>query len=72
MTFDELEEAYKEDEKLTDTQGIEHGIRQVNMLRANSMELKLPTDDAYERLRVNKEDTEKIIDETIKAYNTRN
>lgn len=72
MTFDELEEAYKEDEKLTDTQGIEHGIRQVNMLRANSMELKLPTDDAYERLRVNKEDTEKIIDETIKASNTRN
>ena len=42
------------------------------MLRANSMELKLPTDDAYERLRVNKEDTEKIIDETIKASNTRN
>lgn len=67
MPFEDLEEAYREDEKLTDEQGIEHGIRQVNMLRANSMEFRLPTEVAYEELRVKEEDTDKVIDETIKA-----
>ena len=67
MPFEELEEAYKEDEKLTDAEGIEHGIRQVNMLRANSMEFRLLTDIAYEELGVKEEDTDKVIDETIKA-----
>mgnify|MGYP002712243316 FL=1 len=67
MPFEELEEAYREDERLTDAEGIEHGIRQVNMLRANSMEFRLPTDVAYEELRVKEEDTDKVIDETIRA-----
>ena len=72
MSFEDLEEAYKEDEKLTDRQGIEHGIRQVNMLRANSMEFKIPTNIAYDELRVREENTEAAIDETIKASNFRN
>ena len=70
MSFDELEEAYREDEKLTDQQGVEHGIRQVNMLRANSMEFRLPTELAYDELRVREEDTDKIIKETLNWSNT--
>ena len=70
MSFDELEEAYKEDEKLTDQEGVEHGIRQVNMLRANSMEFRLPTELAYDELRVREEDTDKLIKETLNWANT--
>ncbi|WP_262123136.1 NAD-dependent epimerase/dehydratase family protein [Anaerococcus sp. Marseille-Q5996] len=72
MSFEDLEEAYKEDEKLTDRQGIEHGIRQVNMLRANSMEFKIPTSIAYDELRVREENAEAAIDETLRASNFRN
>ena len=71
MSFEELEEAYREDEKLTDAEGIEHAVRQVNMLRANSMEFRLPTDVAYEELRVKEEDIDKVADETIKAADLR-
>ncbi|WP_394019187.1 NAD-dependent epimerase/dehydratase family protein [Anaerococcus cruorum] len=71
MSFEELEEAYREDEKLTDAEGIEHAVRQVNMLRANSMEFRLPTDVAYEKLRVKEEDIDKVADETIKAADLR-
>ena len=70
MSFDELEEAYKEDEKLTDQEGVEHGIRQVNMLRANSMEFRLPTELAYDELRVREEDTDELIKETLNRANT--
>lgn len=70
MSFDELEEAYKEDENLTDQQGVEHGIRQVNMLRANSMDFKIPTDLAYETLRVKKEDMDQVLKQTLSFSNT--
>lgn len=69
MGFDELEEAYKADEELTDRQGIEHGIRQTNSLRANSMDFRLPFDVA-EELRVKAEDTDAIIAETLRWANT--
>ena len=42
------------------------------MLRANSMEFKLPTNVAYDELRVREENTEAAIDETIKASDFRN
>lgn len=70
MSFEELEEAYKEDQELTDKKGVEHGIRQVNMLRANSMEFRLPTDVAFEELRVREEDTEAVLKETLTWANT--
>ena len=70
MSFEELEEAYKEDQELTDKKGVEHGIRQVNMLRANSMEFRLATDVAFDELRVREEDTEAIIKETLSWSNT--
>ena len=70
MSFEELEEAYKEDQELTDKKGVEHGIRQVNMLRANSMEFRLSTDVAFDELRVREEDTEAIIKETLSWANT--
>ena len=69
MSFDELQDAYKEDERLTDSQGVEHGIRQVNMLRANSMEFALPTDVAYEDLRVSNEDIDQVINQTLSFAN---
>lgn len=70
MSFEELEEAYKEDQELTDKKGVEHGIRQVNMLRANSMEFRLPTDVAFDELRVREEDTEAVLKETLAWANT--
>lgn len=70
MSFEELEEAYKEDQELTDKKGVEHGIRQVNMLRANSMEFRLPTDVAFDELRVREEDTEAVLKETLTWANT--
>ena len=70
MSFEELEEAYKEDQELTDKKGVEHGIRQVNMLRANSMEFRLPTDVAFDELRVREEDTEAVLKETLSWANT--
>jgi len=70
MSFEELEEAYKEDQELTDKKGVEHGIRQVNMLRANSMEFRLPTDVAFDELRVREEDIEATIKETLSWANT--
>ncbi len=70
MSFEELEEAYKEDQDLTDKKGVEHGIRQVNMLRANSMEFRLPTDVAFDELRVKEEDIEATIKETLSWANT--
>ena len=72
MDFDELEEAYREDEKLTDDQGVEHGIRQVNMLRANSLEFRIPIDVAYNELRVKEEDIDAVIKETLAFANTQN
>ena len=69
MSFEELEEAYKEDQDFTDKQGIEHGIHQVNMLRANSVLFMPSTDVAFDELRVEKEDTEKVIRETLRAAN---
>lgn len=72
MSFEELEEAYKEDEKLTDAQGVEHAIRQVNMLRANSMEFRLPTDVAFNELRVREEDLDAVIKETLTQSNRQN
>lgn len=69
MEFDELEEAYREDEKLTDDQGVEHGIRQVNMLRANSLELRLPIGVACNELRVKEEDIDAVIIETLAFAN---
>ena len=69
MDFDELEEAYREDEKLTDEQGVEHGIRQVNMLRANSLDFRLPIDVAYNELRVREEDIDTVIKETLTFAN---
>lgn len=70
MSFEELEEAYKEDQDFTDKKGVEHGIRQVNMLRANSMEFRLPTDIAFDELRVREEDIEATIQETLSWANT--
>lgn len=70
MSFEELEEAYKEDQELTDKKGVEHGIRQVNMLRGNSMEFRLPTDVAFDELRVREEDTEAVLKETLAWANT--
>lgn len=70
MSFEELEEAYKEDQELTDKKGVEHGIRQVNMLRANSMEFRLPTDVAFDELRVREEDIGAVIKETLTWANT--
>ena len=70
MSFEELEEAYKEDQELTDKKDVEHGIRQVNMLRANSMEFRLPTDVAFDELRVREEDTEAVLKETLAWANT--
>lgn len=70
MSFEELEEAYKEDQDLTDKKGVEHGIRQVNMLRANSLEFRLPTDVAFDELRVREEDIESTIKETLSWANT--
>lgn len=70
MSFEELEEAYKEDQELTDKKGVEHGIRQVNMLRANSMEFRLATDVAFDELRVREEDIEATIKETLSWANT--
>ena len=72
MSFEDLEEAYREDEKITDSQGVEHGIRQVNMLRANSMEFRLPTEVAVEELRVREEDLDAVIKETIAKSNRQN
>lgn len=69
MSFEELEDAYREDEEFTDKQGVEHAIRQVNMLRANEMEFRIPTDVAYDELRVREEDLENTIRETIKYSN---
>ena len=71
MSFEELEEAYKEDQDFTDKQGVEHGIHQVNMLRANSVPFISSTDVAFDELRVEKEDTEKVIRETLRAANIR-
>lgn len=70
MSFEELEEAYQKDQELTDKKGVEHGIRQVNMLRANSMEFRLPTDVAFDELRVREEDTEAVLKETLSWANT--
>lgn len=70
MSFEELEEAYKEDQELTDKKGVEHGIRQVNMLRANSMEFRLATEVAFDELRVREEDIEATIKETLSWANT--
>lgn len=69
MSFEELEDAYKADENHTDAQGVEHGIRQVNSLRANSMEFRLPTNVATEDLRVRPEDTEAVLRETLRWSN---
>lgn len=69
MTFDQLEEAYREDEEITDRQGVEHGIRQVNMLRANSQEFRIPTDVAIEELKVKEEDMDQVIKETLSWAN---
>lgn len=66
MSFEELEDAYKSDENHTDAQGVEHGIRQVNSLRANSMEFRLPTNVAADDLRVRPEDTDAVLRETLK------
>lgn len=70
MSFDELEDAYREDEKMTDEKGVEHGIHQVNMLRANSMEFRLPTDVAINELRIREEDTDAVLKETLSWANT--
>ena len=70
MSFEELEEAYKEDQELTDKKGVEHRIRQVNMLRANSMEFRLPTDVAFDELRVREEDTEAVLKAKLTWANT--
>lgn len=70
MSFEELEDAYREDERLTDSQGVEHGIRQVNMLRANSMDFRLPTEVAFQDLRIREEDTEAVLRETLSWANT--
>lgn len=69
MSFDDLEEAYREDEKLTDSEGVEHGIRQMNMLRANCKELKMDSQTAYKDLRVKEEDLDQVIKETIHFAN---
>lgn len=68
MSFDDLEEAYRADEALTDRQGIEHGIRQVNSLRASSMDLRLPFDLA-EELRLRAEDMDAVIGGSLKWAN---
>ena len=39
------------------------------MLRANEMEFRIPTDVAYDELRVSEEDLENTIRETIKYSN---
>lgn len=70
MSFDELKDAYEEDERQTDAQGVEHGIRQVNMLRANSMEFRLPTDVAKNDLRIRDEDVDAVLKETLHWSNT--
>lgn len=69
MPYEQLEEVYKSDEAETDRMGVEHGIRQTNTLRANSMDFRLPLTDAKEELRVRDEDTEAVLNETLKWSN---
>lgn len=72
MKFDELYDAYIEDKEYTDHKGVEHAISQVNMLRANEMELKLPTNVAFDSLRVREENLKDIIKATIHKANIKN
>ncbi|WP_311530977.1 NAD(P)-dependent oxidoreductase [uncultured Anaerococcus sp.] len=62
-TFDDLLEAYEEDQKITERKNLEHGISQVNMLRAMTMDLSLKGD-----FDLGDEDLEEEIGKMIDLY----
>lgn len=43
-TYEDLERAYEKDMEITEKKGLEHGISQVNMLRAMTMDLSFKSD----------------------------
>lgn len=48
-SFDDLYEAYREDEKLARKKGLDHGIGQVNMLRTMCMDMSMDSDFDLEK-----------------------
>ena len=60
-SFEDLLPAYEEDRKITDRKNLEHGIGQVNMLRAMTMDLSLKSDFDLGEEDLG-EDLEKMID----------
>lgn len=62
-TFDDLFPAYENDIKTTDFKGLQHGISQVNMLRAMTMDLSLKSS-----FDLGKEDLSEKLSEMIKFY----
>lgn len=62
-TFDDLLPAYEKDTKITESKGLEHGISQVNMLRAMTMDLSLKSD-----FDLGEEDLSEKLTEMINLY----
>lgn len=62
-TFEDLLPAYERDAKITENRGLEHGISQVNMLRAMTMDLSFKSD-----FDLGQEDLEDGIRGMIKFY----
>ena len=62
-TFEDLLPAYERDAKLTEKRGLEHGISQVNMLRAMTMDLSFKSD-----FDLGQEDLKEDIREMIKFF----
>ena len=62
-TFEDLLPAYERDARITENRGLEHGIGQVNMLRAMTMDLSFKSD-----FDLGQEDLRDEIREMIKFY----
>lgn len=62
-TFEDLLPAYERDARITENRGLEHGIGQVNMLRAMTMDLSFKSD-----FDLGQEDLREEIREMIKFY----
>ncbi|WP_311481569.1 NAD(P)-dependent oxidoreductase [uncultured Anaerococcus sp.] len=62
-TFDDLLPAYEKDVKITENKGLEHGIGQINMLRAMTMDLSFKSD-----FDLGEEDLTEEIKEMINLY----